>query len=117
MSVVKEPGYFAPDVPGTRRRGHPFAYPTDEERYLALFADARDEKRLGEASTSYLMSEGAPARIRAFQPDARIIASKTRPTACSALSSAVVKLPLDPASADEEALEWLKAAGWPGEQA
>ena len=26
-----------------------------------------------------------------------------------------VKLPLDPASADEEALAWLKAAGWPGE--
>jgi len=78
MSRFKEPGYFAPDVTGTRPTQE-FLYPQDEGRYLALFAQARDERRVGESSTNYLMSTQAPSLIRAAQPDARLIAMLRNP--------------------------------------
>ncbi len=77
MSPVKEPYYFSPDVEGgLRRRLH---YGADEDQYLALFADARGEKRLGEASTRYLVSRVAPRYIKEFAPDARLIAMVRNP--------------------------------------
>jgi hypothetical protein len=69
MSRPKEPSYFAAE----RYTNWRMSYPEDEARYLELFAAARDEKRVGEASTSYLESAQAAARIQAFQPDARIV--------------------------------------------
>ena len=78
MSREKEPEYFAPDVVHMRR-GRPFIYPTDEARYLSLFARARHEARAGEASTSYLASHDAPRLIRAFQPAALIIVMLRNP--------------------------------------
>jgi hypothetical protein len=65
MSPVKEPEFFSrtpgdPDVPTL-------------EAYLALFRAARDEKRVGEASVGYLASPTAAARIRTFNPAARIL--------------------------------------------
>ena len=77
MSPVKEPFYFSPDVLGGARRL--FSYGQDEAAYLALFADARDEKRLGEASTRYLVSPAAPAYVHEFNPQARIIAMLRNP--------------------------------------
>ena len=77
MSPVKEPMYFAPDVHGGPRRR--FEYGEDESPYLALFADARKEKVLGEASTRYLVSRVAPKLVRDFQPDARIVAMLRNP--------------------------------------
>lgn len=77
MSPVKEPFYFSPDVLGGLRRR--FHYGVDEAAYLALFADAGSQKRLGEASTRYLVSHVAPGHIRAFQPEARIIAMLRNP--------------------------------------
>jgi len=68
----KEPHFFASDqLAKTGMR-----YPDDLPRYLALFDSdgARTASRVGEASTSYLESKLAPARIREFSPDARIIA-------------------------------------------
>jgi Sulfotransferase family len=75
----KEPWFFAADNP------HPQT--TDErslaftgrgrvtlEDYLALFARARPDQRVGEASTSYLWSRTAARRIAEAQPQARIIA-------------------------------------------
>ena len=72
MPPAKEPRYFGgPDPSGPTT--HDLVYPDDEQRYLNLFAEARDERRVGEATSGYVYSEAAPARIRGFQPDARII--------------------------------------------
>ena len=78
MSREKEPHYFSPDVVHLRR-GRPFIDPSDEARYLKLFARAQNEARVGEASTSYLVSHAAPHLLRAFQPDARIIVMLRNP--------------------------------------
>jgi hypothetical protein len=45
----------------------------DEQEYLALFAGARDQTRVGEASVYYLSSDAAPQRIKSFCPTAKII--------------------------------------------
>jgi hypothetical protein len=70
MSTPKEPQFFAADT----LVGAGLRYPHDMELYMSLFADAGDVTRVGEASTTYLESREAAARIRDFQPDARIIA-------------------------------------------
>ena len=69
MPFYKEPHYFGSDLQGSRFeqfRGHP-------ERYLKLFRDARQEKRIGESSPWYLVSERAAAEIHAFDSRAKII--------------------------------------------
>lgn len=81
---VKEPMFFARNYPadpgavvksfeqtGTRRESL--------EDYLALFARAAPEQRVGEASTFYLWSRVAPGRIAQLQPAARIIAILREP--------------------------------------
>jgi sulfotransferase family protein len=78
MSRPKEPGYFAPDVTGARTE-NPFRYPEDEAIYLAIFAGAGTAPRVGEASTTYLMSRDAPQLVHDFQPDARIIVMVRNP--------------------------------------
>jgi hypothetical protein len=67
MAPVKEPQFFAPDLLGDRRRIRSLP------EYLACFAGARDEPRIGEASTAYLGSKRAAEEIKAFAPDACII--------------------------------------------
>jgi hypothetical protein len=80
MPSVKEPMFFArnpaPPASGSRRASFEQTGRRSEslEDYLALFAGARADQRAGEASTFYLWSEQAPARIAAARPDARIIA-------------------------------------------
>ena len=80
MSPVKEPHFFA--LGGT---GANFPSPgaeaginrksfADPEGYEGLFAGARGEKAIGEASTSYLYSPEAPERIKRRVPEARLIA-------------------------------------------
>jgi len=71
MSPVKEPMYFAPDMRGGPRRR--FEYRVDEAQYMSLFAGARDQKTIGEASTRYLASHAAPRLVREFEPQARIV--------------------------------------------
>ncbi|HUP83217.1 MAG TPA: sulfotransferase domain-containing protein [Candidatus Limnocylindria bacterium] len=79
MSPTKEPFYFCPDVRvGPRPR---LEYPTDEARYLKLFAGAGRQLRAGEACTRYLGSVEAPALVRAFAPDAYIVVSLRDPIA------------------------------------
>jgi hypothetical protein len=73
MSPAKEPRYFAPDL-ALGALGHDLVHGADEDRYLALFDGAKDEKRLGEASVRYMFSREAPRLIREFQPDAYIVA-------------------------------------------
>lgn len=72
MSSPKEPMYFSPDIPMRARRDG-FMFGRDEGRYLALFAGATTERRIGEASTHYMASHQAPGLIREFQEEARIV--------------------------------------------
>jgi sulfotransferase family protein len=76
MSPVKEPLYFCPDARSVEDRP---SHRNDEAAYLALFADATDELRLGEASTRYLVSREAPGLIRDSQPEAFIVAMLRNP--------------------------------------
>ena len=66
----KEPNFFAAERYANTR----LSYPDDLDRYLALYREAGSARRIGDASTSYLESPDAPARIRDFQLDARIVA-------------------------------------------
>lgn len=77
MSPAKEPRYFAPDLDSGS--GHDLRHGRDEQRYLALFEEARDEKRLGEASVRYIYSSKAPRLIREFQPNPYIVAMIRNP--------------------------------------
>jgi hypothetical protein len=78
---VKEPRYFAPDRrtrywrPASSMRKHP----TTLEGYLALYAGARPDQRIGEATPTYLRSTLAAGNIAAVQPNARIIAILREP--------------------------------------
>lgn len=66
MSEYKEPHYFGSDL----------KLDTNErtlERYLSLFKNAGNEKRIGEASPSYLYSKRAAYEIKEFNEKSRII--------------------------------------------
>lgn len=64
---MKEPHYFSDYVHNHAPRLE------NLEAYLALFSGCRPDQLAGDLSTSYLYSARAPARIRALQPDAKII--------------------------------------------
>src|SRR4030088_1489579 len=75
----KEPWFFATDM---RPRFEPYLAgmpPETLEEYLHLFAEAKPSQRAGEASSSYLWSRTAAARIAEVQPAARIIAILREP--------------------------------------
>ena len=76
MPDLKEPVFFASELP---RQAHRYTAPATLEEYLALFAPAGPDQRVGEASASYLWSHSAAARIAAAQPQARIIAILREP--------------------------------------
>jgi Sulfotransferase family len=79
MPELKEPWYFASDMLPRFQppRSAPPLRTLDE--YRALFADAAPDQRIGEASSSYLLSHTAAARIAELRPDARIIAILREP--------------------------------------
>ena len=68
MSARKEPRYFGADL--QLREGWRI---TDEQEYLALFADGADCKYRGEATVYYLYSENAAQEIAEYSPGAKII--------------------------------------------
>jgi hypothetical protein len=75
----KEPWFLATDM---RPRFEPSLAgmpPETLEEYLSLFSQAEAEQRAGEASSSYLWSRTAAARIAQLQPQARIIAILREP--------------------------------------
>jgi hypothetical protein len=78
ISPRKSPRYFAPDLAtaGVAKNLH---HGADREAYLALFREARDEKRVGEASVRYIYSTEAPRLIHDFEPAARIVAMLRSP--------------------------------------
>jgi Sulfotransferase domain len=69
----KEPAFFVPELRNIKR------YDGGIADYLALFAGARPEQLIGEATTLYLFSHDAAARIAEARPDARIIAILREP--------------------------------------
>jgi hypothetical protein len=72
FSPIKEPYYFSSDFVGFGT--------TLLDDYLRLFAKARPEHQaVGEASVWYLYSQVALARIREFEPSAKIIAMLRNP--------------------------------------
>jgi hypothetical protein len=79
LPASKEPWFFATDM---RPRFEPMLGglpPATLEEYLSLFVDAGPARSAGEASSSYLWSRTAAARIAEVQPDARIIAILREP--------------------------------------
>jgi len=88
MSPVKEPLFFAaeggrirylgPDGRMMSRPTNPGAV-TSLKEYEGLFAGARGEKAVGEASPQYLYTPEAPGRIRRRVPEARLVAVLRNP--------------------------------------
>jgi hypothetical protein len=79
MPALKEPKFFATDLPaGFEPRGGG-GLPRTLEEYLALFAAAGPDQLAGEASPSYLRSAAAAGLIAELQPEARIVAILREP--------------------------------------
>ncbi len=79
MPDLKEPKFFATDMPARFEPPTARALPATLEEYLALFDAAEPGQRMGEASPSYLTSRAAAAEIARVQPEARIIAILREP--------------------------------------
>jgi hypothetical protein len=69
LTDVKESAYFSPEI---RAGIHRDLY-RDPGRYRAMYAGANRCKAVGEVSSTYLATEGTPARIREVRRDARIV--------------------------------------------
>ncbi|HUB35435.1 MAG TPA: sulfotransferase [Solirubrobacteraceae bacterium] len=79
MPRLKEPRFFSPDMRVRERAAAAGRRPRDLESYRALFAPARPDQRVGEASPQYLGSHVAAERIAALQPAAKIVAILREP--------------------------------------
>ncbi len=76
MSVEKEPAYFCSDIHKESSDFYGkniFFHHTTEESYNKLFADVRNEKIRGEASTIYLYSKTSAEEIHSYNPETKII--------------------------------------------
>ncbi len=79
MPSLKEPKFFARDLPARLEPPTARKLPGTLDEYLALFADAQPQQRVGEASPSYLRSHAAAGLIAQVQPAARIVAILREP--------------------------------------
>ena len=70
MSPIKEPKFFSEKTVSIK---HPDKPIRDKKKYLELFKNTRNEKYLGESSTSYLSDPQAPKLIHEVSPQAKII--------------------------------------------
>jgi hypothetical protein len=77
MPDLKEPTFFATDLRPRLQQRVP--EPETLADYLALFAHAGAEQRVGEASSLYLFSQDAAEAIAAAAPAARIVAILREP--------------------------------------
>ena len=75
--LQEHPDIFIPRIPGEPHFFGSDLYRQndirDEQVYLSLFDEAKDEIRVGEKSVSYLYSKRAAVEIKEFQPSAKII--------------------------------------------
>jgi Sulfotransferase family len=78
MPESKEPWFFAEEL-HERTPPRPEGTPRTLQEYRALFAAARPEQRVGEATPLYLWSRTAAARIAEVQPRAEIVAILREP--------------------------------------
>ena len=78
MPQMKEPWFFVPELHSPFRSAAD-GRPDTIEQYMALFAEAAPGQRVGEASSSYLMSLHAAERIAQAIPAARIVAIVREP--------------------------------------
>jgi hypothetical protein len=79
LPALKEVWYHSPELRARALARGSTTRPSTLEGYLALFEGASPGQRVGEATPSYLISEGAAASIAALQPDARIVAILREP--------------------------------------
>jgi hypothetical protein len=79
MPELKAPRFLAQDLHPTAQMPPGSAMPGSLREYLELFALARAEQRVGEASESYLTSRVAAAEIARLAPGARIVAILREP--------------------------------------
>ncbi len=79
MPDLKEPWYLASDMRPRFQPPRSASPPETLGEYLSLFESAGPEQRVGEASSSYLLSGTAAGRIAELRPDARIIAILREP--------------------------------------
>jgi hypothetical protein len=79
MCEEKEPWFFSAELRHRTPPRKPFGIPATLEEYLSLFAAARPEQRVGEASTTYLWSPSAAQAIAEVAPQARVIAILREP--------------------------------------
>lgn len=97
MCPRKESHFFADDELFARLQMHPDRRRKDLAEYLSWFEPLRGRQRLGEASVWYLSSYGSGERIKAFRPDAQVIAMVRNPvTAVPALHSEFVHMGIEP---------------------
>jgi hypothetical protein len=73
MPDLKEPRFFATDLRTRVPRRAGGIFPRTLDDYVAIFASARPEQLVGEASPQYIRSEVAASRIAEEQPSARIV--------------------------------------------
>ncbi len=82
-SKLKEPSFFTDPVEALADAAGPGDEVTrmmdSRAEYEGLFAEAGDAVARGEASTSYLYDSGAPERIKALVPEAKLIAVLRNP--------------------------------------
>ena len=79
MPELKEPWFLASDMRPRFQPPRSASPPKTLEDYLVLFEGAAADQRIGEASSSYLLSCTAAASIAELRPDARIIAILREP--------------------------------------
>jgi hypothetical protein len=79
MPEFKEPRFFAQELRSRFRRVGPGKLPNTLEQYARLFAAARADQCVGEASPLYLRSHTAAQRIAEATPAAKIIAILREP--------------------------------------
>ncbi len=79
MPDAKEPWFFSTDMRPRFQPPRAGALPETLDEYVALFAGAQPDQRIGEASSSYLWSQTAARGIAEARPDARIIAILREP--------------------------------------
>jgi hypothetical protein len=71
LCLKKHPEIFIPDGPNPNYFSHKFS--RGEEWYMSLFEQAKNEKELGEKSTSYIIYPQSAKRIYNYNPNAKII--------------------------------------------
>jgi hypothetical protein len=77
---VKEPTFFCLDGQPVPDEAHMKDVAINSpERYRALFNDVTHEKMTGESSTAYLANPGVTAKIKAWNPDMKIVAVLRHP--------------------------------------